>query len=159
MALSLPTALTSKRDVLKIRREIERVLEALVQFRVAKTTAGVDRDLPTLSKRLMLLLEVNNLKLEEQSIRQIDKVLEEVYTSAPQVRVSFASEPDQESLEKLVAWFRREAHPATFLQVGIQPMLAGGCVLRTPMHRYDFSLRTKLESSVDRLQEAISSVR
>ena len=72
--------------------------------------------------------------------------------------MAFAGEPDQESLEKLISWFRKETHPHIFIQVGIQPMLAGGVILRTPKNRYDFSIRTALLSNVSKLPTAIRNI-
>lgn len=158
MELNLPVAVTSKKDVIRLRREIERILEGMLQKRVAKEKSDVERDVPKPGKVLDIVLEENKLEINEEDLAKLDLALEDAYNNGPQVRMSFASEPDQESLEKFAGWFRKKVNPRVFIQVGIQPSLAGGCIVRTPKKRYDFSLTTALKKHEAKLQEAIVNV-
>lgn len=158
MALKLPIYLTSKRDVLKLRREVEVVADSLLQQRVAKEKAGVDRKMKEPSAELRGFLEANSIEYSEDKLDEIEKTLASVYENAIQIRMSFASEPEKESLEKLVGWFRDNVTPAIFIQVGIQPRIAGGVILRTNHKRYDFSLRSMLLKNSDKLMKAVHDV-
>jgi len=158
VALKLPLFVTSKKDILKLRREAEKLSESLLQQRVAADKSKAKRDLYEPSENLRQFMELNKIKSDEAALSQLDKTLREVYEKSPQVRLSFASEPDQESLQKLTSWFRTNTHPMLFVQVGIQPMITGGCVLRTPRMRYDFSLRSALLRNSPKLRKAIADV-
>jgi len=159
VALKLPVFITSKKDILKLRREAEKLSNSLLQSRVAADKSKVIRTVYKPSQNLTQFMAQNGVKADENSLAELDKQLQEIYDKAPQVRLSFASEPDQESLQKLTAWFRTNANPMMFVQVGIQPMIAGGCILRTPKMRYDFSLRTTMLKNSAKLREAIANVR
>lgn len=154
MELKIPMSIAQKRDLLILYREAERLSEQMLQQRVALNTAQAHRDLPMFSSQLMQLFESNNIEATEANLQMVLEALHNIYKIAPQVRISFASEPDQKALEKIVEWFRREADPNTFLLIGIQPMLAGGCVVRTPHNRYDFSLRRQFMEHAGKLMEA-----
>ena len=71
MELKLPASITSKRDVIKMRREIERILEALLQKRVAKTKSDVDRTVPRPGKTLQNLLDSNKLEVKDEDLDQV----------------------------------------------------------------------------------------
>jgi F0F1-type ATP synthase delta subunit len=60
------------------------------------------------------------------------------------LHISFAAEPSTQALEKILVWFRANIHPQALLQVGLQPTIAAGCVLRTPNKVFDMSLRNHL---------------
>jgi F0F1-type ATP synthase delta subunit len=158
VALKLPIFLTSKKDLLKLRREVERLSESVLQQRVAKSKAGVNRQLYDPSHELKEFLAHNNIDYAEENLKKIGEILKDVYDNALQIRLSFASEPDQRSLEKLIEWFRNNTTPAIFIQVGIQPMITGGVVLRTRNKRYDFSLRSALLRNSEKLMETIRNV-
>jgi len=151
-------AIAQKRDLLILYREVERLADEMLQQRVAASTAQAKRSLSKPSAQLTALMETNKLPADETTLMTLLEELQRIYKIAPQIRMTFANEPDPEALEKLVAWFRSEANPNTFLLVGIQPMLAGGCVIRTPRQRYDFSLRKCFMDHSTKLVEALAHV-
>ena len=57
------------------------------------------------------------------------------------IHISFAADPSAAFTDKIVAWFRENIHPFVLIQVGLQPTIAAGCVVRTANHSFDFSLR------------------
>lgn len=143
----LPNFVVSKRDIIKMQRYIELYLDAMLQQRVSKSTAQVDRATPKLTKKIEDLFSQNHLDPNEVSLKAVHGKLEEIKEHAYNVRIAFASEPSDEVIGRVADWFRREIDNTILLQVGVQPSIAAGCVLQTGPHRYDFSLRQQLLGS------------
>lgn len=120
--------------------KIQRELFALDDFLVASSrTSGrmphTSTELQSMAKaaKLNLLLPGDRAKLIKQ--------FQFVRRTAPTVQISFASDPSKQALRALVRWFRENGHPNTLIAVGIQPNIAGGCVVRTATKTFDFSLQ------------------
>ena len=71
------------------------------------------------------------------------------------MHISFAAEPSVKALETILVWLRDNIHPKVLLQVGLQPAVAAGCVLRTPNKVFDMSLRAYLDRQGDYLVQLI----
>jgi hypothetical protein len=115
--------------------------------------------LPRTSRLLEDTARTNGLNLLEVKDRQrLTKLFVELKKSAPVLTMSFASDPPPAVVQKLIFWLRREVHPLVLLQIGLQPSIAAGCVLRTPNHYFDFSLRRHFSAHrqllIDKLRES-----
>lgn len=121
--------------------KIQRELFALDEFmNVSKTKSG--GNLPYTSTALQSMAKDGKLNLLHAEDRnQFTKQLQYVRRTAPTVQISFASDPSKQALRALVRWFRENGHPNTLISVGIQPNIAGGCVVRTSTQEFDFSLQ------------------
>jgi hypothetical protein len=73
------------------------------------------------------------------------------------LHISFAAEPSTQALEKILIWFRTNIHAQALLQVGLQPTIAAGCVLRTNNKVFDMSLRENLSKQKPFLVQLIDS--
>ena len=71
------------------------------------------------------------------------------------MHISFAADPSASFTEKIVAWFRENIHPNILVQIGLQPNIAAGCVVRTANKIFDFSLRENFNQSQQSLIDAI----
>jgi F0F1-type ATP synthase delta subunit len=143
MALQLSTNIVSQVDITRILRE----LKSLDDFFVATKTrpAGTSMQLPKLTRLLDQVARENKLNLLEESHRKaLYQELDQIVARAPLLHISFAAEPSTQALEKILVWFRANIHPQALLQVGLQPTIAAGCVLRTPNKVFDMSLRNHL---------------
>lgn len=128
--------------------KIQRELFAIDRF----LTAGSDRSpggkMPYSSPELKQIIDkstLNLLKAEDRT--QLINRLQFVRRTAPKVQISFASEPSKQALRPLVRWFRENGHPNTLISVGVQPSIAGGCVVRTASKEFDFSLQKYFKES------------
>ena len=144
MELKLPPELVGPRDLIALEREIERLADNRLQARVASREGGTARQLNQPGPLLNALLQLNGLTAEEQTLAKVGAALASIKSSAPHVRLSLASEPSVEVLAKIVAWFRTQIDPTILLEVGVQPTIGAGTVLRTPKHQYDWSIRRLL---------------
>jgi F0F1-type ATP synthase delta subunit len=52
-----------------------------------------------------------------------------------------------------VTWLRANIHPQALVQVGLQPNIAAGCVVRTANKQFDLSLRQSFAKHKDLLIE------
>jgi len=142
--LKLPDSLISSADVTRLTRELNGLNDF---FAGAKTrAAGTAMQLPKISRLLDELARGNKINLlkddEREALRQN---LDRVYKNAPNLHISFAVEPAPKALEKILVWLRQNVHPQALLQVGLQPAIAAGCMLRTTNKVFDMSLRANLQ--------------
>jgi F0F1-type ATP synthase delta subunit len=114
---------------------------------------------PGISEQLRAIAVENQVDLKDiKKCEELLKKLDTLKDKAPSVHVSFPTEPTPEILQKLVNWFRAEIDKNIVIQVGMQPTIAAGVILRTPNKQFDFSLRKHLYQNRKKLAEAIDSV-
>ncbi len=156
MELKLPTTIASRKDVIRLHREIRSFIDITTQS-IMRHDNPVKY--PPISEQLRALAVENQVDMRdpkncEKLLTQVDNIKEH----APSVHISFPVEPSAEILEKLVVWFRKEVDPYVVIQVGLQPTIAAGVVVRTPNHQFDFSLRRHLYENRHKLGEALQRV-
>ncbi len=155
--LQLPLAVISLVDTGRLLREATDLDEFLVQSTLRQP--GEKISLPRTSKLLEETAKQNKLNLLVQTERrQLIGFLEELKVNAPVLHFSFAVDPSPAFLRKLTEWLRQEIHPLVLLQIGLQPSIAAGCVLRTTDKYFDFSLRNYLLAKRDTLIGQIAGV-
>jgi F0F1-type ATP synthase delta subunit len=156
MDIKLPLNIISKADVARLSRE----LKSLSDFFIAAKSrpAGSDLKLPALSRSLDEVAKENNYNLlEEEHRKKLYGQLNQIISNAPLIHISFAAEPSPGALEKLLVWFRANIHSYALLQVGLQPAIAAGCVVRTTNKVFDMSLREYLHSQQKFLAQLIDT--
>jgi F0F1-type ATP synthase delta subunit len=142
--LKLPNNVVSQVDVARVLREINSLNDFFAG--AAKRQSGTPMQLPKLTHLLDQVASDNNLNLlEEVHRRLLADQLNLVLGKAPLLHISFAAEPSPKSLERILVWFRTNIHPQALLQVGLQPTIAAGCMLRTSNKLFDMSLRSYLK--------------
>jgi F0F1-type ATP synthase delta subunit len=72
--------------------------------------------------------------------------------------MSFSAEPSTVFMQKMTDYVRQNIHPQALLQVGLQPNIGAGFMLRTTNKYYDFSLRSVLKTKHDELMHNLRSV-
>lgn len=152
--LKLPSTVVGASDLVRLRREVA----ALNDFFVAAKAkpAGSDMPMPQATRSLDLLAKENNLNLlDEKARNHLIEQLDVIHKEAPSFHISFAVEASPKALERILVWLRQNIHPQVLLQVGLQPAIAAGCVLRTTNRIFDMSLRQRLNSQTDYLTELI----
>lgn len=139
--LKVPALITSPTDVARLRREISAMHEYLAQQKLRPTGQPVALP-PKVSLLLDELATSNKLNLLDIATRQnLIAFLSDIAKNAPVLHISFATDPPPAFLEKVVLWLRQNVHSSVLVQVGIQPTIAAGCVVRTTNKYFDLSLR------------------
>ena len=156
-ALQLPVLVFGVVEVRRLKREVETLDEYMHQSAIREP--GKQVLLPRVSRLLDALAGDNgrNLLLEEDRL-EMEQFLASTEQSAPTIHISFASDPSSAFVAKLVTWLRTNIHPAVLLQIGLQPTIAAGCVVRTPNKNFDLSLRHNLTDQRAKLIEALDSM-
>jgi len=136
---TLPELVVGPTDIARLRRELEALDNYLRQAALQKQT---EIKLPKTSRMMDEFVALTKLDLlqagdREQAVELLQRILKE----APVVHISFATDPSSAFVTKIVSWFRQNIHPLVLVQVGLQPSIAAGCVVRTANHQYDLSLR------------------
>ena len=138
--LALPTLVFGLVEIHRLRRELEALEEYMRTAELRQP--GTQAALPRMSRLLDALATDNRCNLLQSADRKtLADFLLKVEQTAPTVHMSFASDPSASFTAKVVTWLRASVHPMALLQVGLQPTLAAGCVVRTNNKQFDFSLR------------------
>ena len=152
--LKLPNQIITKSDVSRLNREVEELEDF---FSKSGLSGGVTPNtLPHASLQLTALVDENKLNLIHDEDRlKIGNFLKDIYANAPVVHASFATDPKPDFLMRIVSWFREQAHPNVLLQVGLQPGLAAGCIIRTTNKYFDFSFKKHFDKNKDKLRASL----
>lgn len=153
--LKLPPTVVGPVDVIRLSRELASLSDFFVGAKARE--AGTPVQMPQTSRSLEQLAKENNISLLDEKARdQLLGQLEEIGKNAPSFHISFAVEASPKTLERILLWLRQNVHPQLLLQVGLQPAIAAGCVLRTTNKIIDMSLRSKLSGETENLSKLIS---
>ena len=151
----LPVLVYGLVEVRRLLREIENVDDFMRQAVVREP--GTQPGLPRVTRILDALATDNNRNLLQQGDRQeLREFLSKIEKTSPTIHVSFASDPSSAFVSKLVTWLRGNIHPTVLLQIGLQPNIAAGCIVRTPNKQFDLSLRENLRNQRAKLIEALN---
>ena len=155
--LELPTIVFGPVEIRRLQRELESLEEFVEQAAIRQP--GKQAALPKTSRTLDAMAGNNNLNLLQAADRQkLKQFLESVSVKAPIIHMSFAADPSAAFTAKIVAWLRVNTHPYTLLQLGLQPSLAAGFIMRTENKTFDLSLRNRFLEQRGLLLGAINGV-
>lgn len=155
--LELPSRIAGNADLIRTIRELEKIDDFLYQTRLRMPGRPVT--LPKSSKMLDELAEVNGVSLlAEKKRKNLLESLEGLLEKSPTIHISFASEPSNDFLQNIVGWSRKNIHPYSLINVGLQPSVIVGCEVRTTNKVFDLSLRNKFgqmrEVLIKKLEES-----
>jgi hypothetical protein len=152
--LTLPVLVVSKVDVGRLLREVEALDNFMQQAAVRQP--GTPVQLPKTSRLTEEIIAANKLNvLLEEDRNRLLHFLMEVYSRAPMIHISFSADPSAVFVQKLTAWLRQQVHPLVLLQIGLQPNMGAGCVVRTTNKYFDFSLRNRFSERREMLMQRL----
>ncbi len=136
----LPLGIVSRVDIGRLLREIDALNTFMKSAEVR--VPGTQPQLPKTSKLLDEFLEINKKSaLKPDDREEVQHYLSELREQAPTIHMSFSADPSPLFTERLVSWLRQNIHPSLLLQVGLQPTIGAGVLVRTTNKFFDFSLR------------------
>lgn len=154
----LPLSVMTVIDLSRVGRELEQLDEFLIQSAIR--TPGTPMQLPRLSKMLDDVAVANKVNLlDEKHRKALLNALSYLKQHAPKLHISFAAEPSGTFVNKLAEYIRTNISPVALLQVGLQPTIAAGCILRSPNRQFDLSLRQHLKDKRTQLGEYIHAIK
>lgn len=155
--LALPNNVIGRVDVGRLLREAEALDNFLSQANLRQP--GKPTNMPKTSKLLDEVIMVNKINVLVESERnRLLHFLMEVYGRAPLLHISFSADPSPLFLQKLITWLRAEIHPMVLVQIGLQPNIGAGCVVRSTNKYFDFSLRQRFMEKRDVLSQRLKGV-
>jgi len=138
--LALPVGVVGHVDVGRLLREVEQLDSFLEQAAVREPGTAIK--LPRTSRLLDEIITSNKINAIDKVQRQrLLAFLQSVRAEAPLLHMSFSADPSPRFTAQLITWLRHEIHPLVLLQIGLQPNIGAGCILRTTNKYFDFSLR------------------
>lgn len=152
--LVLPVSVINLVDIGRLLGEAQAVDDFLEQSAIRQP--GTALAMPKMTKTLEELVTANkmNLLVTEERKALID-MLTSIHQKSPQLHMSFSAEPSQVFMQKLTTYLRENVHPYVLIQIGLQPTIGAGFMLRTTNKYYDFSLRTALKAKHSELIKSI----
>ncbi len=152
--LLLPIGIVGKIDVGRLLREVQALNEFMDQAAIRQP--GTPMQLPKSSRLMDEIIQLNKLNmLQTNDRRRLLEFLKAVQDQAPVLHMSFSADPSPHFLNRLMKYLREEIHPLVLLQVGLQPNIGAGCILRTTNKYFDFSLRQHLKQKQDVLMRTL----
>lgn len=155
----LPSIIIGMPDIMRLLRELENLGEYLHQAALRQTPSA-ELKLPKTSHAMDALVTANNVDLlHREQFEWLAAELALLEKSAPVIHLSFSTDPSASFMSKIVEWFRANIHPVALIQVGLQPTLAAGCIVRTTNKQFDLSLKEHFIKArpllIEKLQEGI----
>jgi hypothetical protein len=155
--LKLPERLISSIDLSRTLRELQGLDEALRQAELRKP--GEPSKLIRSSVALEEMARINGVALTDKAHReQMIEVLHGFLEHAPRIHMSVAVEPSAKFTQRMIIWLRANIHPLILMEVGLQPTLAAGCMIRTNNKIFDMSLRHKFTENRQLLADSIAAI-
>jgi hypothetical protein len=156
-SFALPSGVIGPAELGVLRRNLETFNDEVHQAGL-RAKSGVHKEVAKPVQAIIELAALNKADLRNPEDRQalIEGIIA-AQDSAPTVTMSFATEPSNAFMVKIVQWLRNNIHPQLLVRIGLQPSIAAGCTLRTTSRIYDMSLRNKFNEQrpmlMRRLQE------
>jgi len=156
--LQLPISVVGYIDIGRLTREMDDLAEFLNQAAIREP--GTSMKLPKSSKLFDELVSANNLNmLQKEDRERLQAFLEEVKAKAPRLHISFGADPSPLFLQKLMDYLRGAVHPLVLVQIGLQPNIGAGCVLRSTNKIFDMSLREDFKQKRGLLMKHIANLK
>lgn len=153
--LQLPVLAFGPMEIRRLSRELEALEDYLHQNTIRQ--AGVQAAMPKTSRLLDALATNNGLNLLMPAHRErLTIFLRNLDAKAPILHISFAVDPSSAFTAKIVTWLRSNVHPYMLVQLGLQPTITAGCVVRLNSKAFDFSLRERFKAQRNELAKALA---
>ncbi len=148
--MHLPVSVASRVDVGRLLREVQSIDAFLKQSAIREPGSPVK--MPKTSRLFDETLQINKINVLHDDERiKLSAFLTDVRTHAPTMHMSFSADPSPAFTQRLITWIRAELHPTVLLQVGLQPNIGAGCVVRTTNKYFDLSLRSRFKENGEML--------
>jgi hypothetical protein len=157
VGIKLPDRIIGSVDLSRVIRELKAIDDWLNQ--ASLRTPGQAMKVPKTTQSLEDLAALNGVSLLEPAQRtQFIELLEAFREHAPRIHMSFAVEPTARFTTTVIAWLRQNIHPLIMMEIGLQPTLAAGTMVRTTNKLFDMSLRNRFRDNRHLLVQKIVEV-
>ena len=155
--LKLPNNVVGVIDINRLHREMKKLNDFMHQASIREP--GSPMSLPKMSRLFEEVAESNGLNLLQQEDRErLTEFLNGVKEAAPRLHISFSVDPSPFFLSRLMDYLRRAIDPFVLVQVGLQPNIGAGCVVRSTNKVFDLSLRENFRKKRGLLMQHIAKL-
>jgi hypothetical protein len=162
MSFSLPTAIYSQDQLQFCAEELHAYAAALRSKAVAHTAAsqapGAEATELGLDSQALLQELPAAKRTDPAAIEALADELEAALARGARVTLTLAAPASRRLREELVVWMRTNLKPNLLVDFHVNPDIAGGLVVRTTNHVYDFSFRHQLLADTKRFTEKLDHV-
>ncbi|MEI7838646.1 MAG: hypothetical protein WCI37_02555 [bacterium] len=96
-------------------------------------------------------------KISWFDLANLRKQLDEIAKTAPVVTITLSDIPNAEFKMKVTSWFR-SINPFILVEIMVDELIIGGCIIKTERREIDLSIRKSLKSFTGNLLETIDNV-
>lgn len=140
--------ITTTLELARVTHEAEKLDDFLLQSHLR--SPGSSAALPKTTQALENVAETNGLSLLDATHRKhLIGNLHNLRTNGEKIHISFAVEPPPAVVQKIVAWMRANIQKNIVVEIGLQPTISVGCIVRTTNKVFDMSLRHRFSGSKD----------
>ncbi len=155
--LKLPNNVVGVMDINRLHREMLSLNDFMHQASIREP--GSSMSLPKMSRSFDEVAESNGLNLLQQEDREkLTKFLTAVKEAAPRLHISFSVDPSPLFLGRLMDYLRGAIDPFVLVQVGLQPNIGAGCVVRSTNKVFDLSLRENFRQKRGLLMQYVAKL-
>jgi len=153
----LPADIIGSVELNRLIRELEELNDFMYQTQIRQP--GTSMKLPRCSRVLEKVAADNKYSLLDSDHRtKLLNSLQVIEAHAPVVHISFAVDPSTNFMKKIAVWVRENIDRYGLVEIGLQPTISVGCVVRTDNKIFDMSLRNKFREHRDDLIKKIAEV-
>lgn len=157
-SLHLPNGIVGVMDIRRLLREMKMLNDFLHQTSLREP--GTSMSLPKLSRMFNELTETNGLNmLQDEDRQRLTVFLSELEKKAPRLHISFSVDPSPYFLSQLLDYIRKQVDKYALVQVGLQPNIGAGCVVRSTNQVFDMSLREDFRQKRSLLMDYVSKLK
>lgn len=157
-SLLLPSGVVGVMDIRRLNREVSMLNDFLHQSSLR--SPGESMNLPKMSRTFNELVETNDLNmLLEEDRQKLTAFLGELEKRAPRLHISFSVDPSPYFLSKLLGYIRKHIDAYALVQVGLQPNIGAGCIVRSTNQVFDISLRKDFRQKRGLLMEYVAKLK
>lgn len=157
-SLQLPNGVIGVMDIRRLNREVSMLNDFLHQSSLR--SSGESMNMPKMSRMFNELVETNGLNmLQEEDRQKLTVFLGELEKHAPRLHISFSVDPSPYFLSKLLDYIRKHIDGYVLVQVGLQPNIGAGCVVRSTNQVFDMSLREDFRQKRGLLMDYVSKLK
>lgn len=151
---NLGNSILTNIDLARVLREARQVDDFFLQNELR--AKGKPSKMLKTTRIIEDLATENDLSILEPAHRKLlIKQLEIISEHAPVVHFSFPTEPSRHALSSISRWLRQNINHYALVQVGLEPQIGIGCVVRTDNKIFDCSLKNRLKDKKSILKDSL----
>ncbi len=156
MVLKLPAELYSPEQLLFCGEELHSYAAAIAQ----RDRGAKQFEVPELSPESQLMLEqlAPEDRKRSQSIEELRQAIEKLAVGLPTITITLAALAPSKLRTELTGWLRQNLRPDLLVRFHVNRDIAGGMIVQTTNHIYDWSWRSLLLANTNKFTAVLEKL-